>query len=86
MQEELHVTPQEHSDFVQSTAVLWWLECELDFWLGELSPSYEALRPEWPLPSIHLAEIQDAEALGVAASLLYQGFQDAHKGKPAPRG
>lgn len=39
MQEELHVTPQEHSDFLQSTAVLWWLECELDFWLGELSPS-----------------------------------------------
>lgn len=39
MEEELPVTPEEHRDLIQSTAVLCRLERELDFWLGQLSPA-----------------------------------------------
>lgn len=88
MEEELPVTPEEHRDLIQSPAVLWWLEWELDFWLGQLSPApYEPLRPTWPLrSSIHLTEVQAAEPLDVTVSLPYQDFQDDHKVKAAPWG
>lgn len=88
MEEELPVTPEQHRDLIQITAVFWWLEWELDFWLGQLSPApmnRSGLSGPYAPPFIW-QRYRLLNPWVLLQGFLTRIFKDDHKVKAAPWG